>query len=300
MATPAQVGDLEVSLLRTFLAVVDHGSIGKAAAAVDMTQPGVSQQMLRLEKIIGQKLLARGRSGVTLTRHGELLVKYANRAVELNQETLVCLREQEVNEQVVVGASPDSALAGLIPGLRRLQSRSPKLELRVVATAAEKLDALLKSGEFDLVIASPNVMTATPGTTWRVPLHWAARKNLKIDRSRPLPVVLFERPCHWQDEMLDCLRTRGWEWRRTFESSSLDAILTAAQSGVGITALPMETTRNFKLACVTEVGLPQAPTVEFGIFSGTALTDNAQTVLDAVNAAVSIPEINSCAAGIMV
>jgi DNA-binding transcriptional LysR family regulator len=299
MATQAQVGDLEVSLLRMFLAVVDHGSIGKAAAAVDMTQPGVSQQMLRLEKIIGQKLLARGRSGVTLTRHGELLVKYASRAVELNQETLVCLREQEVNEQVVVGASPDAALAGLIPGLRRLRSSSPKLDLRVVATAAEKLEGLLKTGEFDLVITSPNVMTAMPGTTWRVPLHWAARKNLKIDRSRPVPLVLFERPCRWQDEMLDCLRTRGWEWRRTFESSSLDAILTAAQSGLGITALPMETMRNFKLACVTEVGLPQAPTVEFGIFSGTAVTDNAQTVLDAVNAAVSIPEINPCAAGIM-
>jgi DNA-binding transcriptional LysR family regulator len=300
MATQAQVGDLELSLLRMFLAVADHGSIGKAAAAVDMTQPGVSQQMLRLEKIIGQKLLARGRSGVTLTRHGELLVKYANRAVELNQETLVCLREQEVNEQVVVGASPDCALAGLIPGLRRLQARSPKLELRVVATAAEKLDGLLKTGELDLVITSPNVMTAKHGTTWRVPLHWAARKNLKIDRSRPLPVVLFERPCHWQDEMLDRLRTRGWEWRRTFESSSLDAILTAAQSGLGITALPMETMRNFKLACVTEVGLPQAPTVEVGIFSGTALTNNAQTVLDAVNAAVSIPEINPHTGGMMV
>ena len=185
-----------------FLAVVDHGSIGRAAAAVDMTQPGVSQQMLRLEKIVGQKLFARGRNGVKLTRHGELLVNYANRAVELNQETLVCLREQEVNEQVVVGASPDSALAGLIPGLRRLQSSCPKLELKVVVTAAEKLDGLLKTGEFDLVITSPNVMTAMPGTTWRVPLQWAARKNLQIDRSRPLPFLLFESPCDWQDEML--------------------------------------------------------------------------------------------------
>lgn len=100
--------------------------------------------------------------------------------------------------------------------------------------------------------------------------------------------------------MLDCLRTRGWEWRRTFEGSSLDAILTAAQSGLGITALPMEIIRNFKLACVSEVSLPQAPTLEFGIFTGTALTENAQTVLDAVNAAVSIPEINPHTSGMMV
>jgi len=55
MATQAPVGDLEVGLLRMFLAVVGHGSIGKAAAAADMTQPAVSQEMLRLERIVGQK-----------------------------------------------------------------------------------------------------------------------------------------------------------------------------------------------------------------------------------------------------
>jgi hypothetical protein len=68
MATQAQVGDLELELLRMFLAVAENGSIGKAAAAVQMTQPAVSQQMFRLEKIIGQKLFARSRNGVTVKK----------------------------------------------------------------------------------------------------------------------------------------------------------------------------------------------------------------------------------------
>src|ERR1700747_3746954 len=67
MATQAQIGELEVGLLRMFLSVVDHGSIGRAATAADMTQPAVSQQMLRLERVIGHTLLARGRNGITLT-----------------------------------------------------------------------------------------------------------------------------------------------------------------------------------------------------------------------------------------
>src|ERR1035437_1794449 len=78
--------DLELSLLRTFLAVVQHGSMGRTAAAVARTQPAVSQQMLRLEKVIGRKLFYRSRGGVKLTSHGELLVTYANRAVDLNAE----------------------------------------------------------------------------------------------------------------------------------------------------------------------------------------------------------------------
>jgi DNA-binding transcriptional LysR family regulator len=59
MATSMGSGDLDLSLLRTFLAVVQHGSLGKTAAAVAKTQPAISQQMIRLENILGQKLFAR-------------------------------------------------------------------------------------------------------------------------------------------------------------------------------------------------------------------------------------------------
>jgi hypothetical protein len=79
MAITTDRKDLELSLLRTFLAVVRHGSMGRTAAAVSKTQPAVSQQMLRLEKIIGRRLFSRSRGGVKLTGHGELLVTYAIR-----------------------------------------------------------------------------------------------------------------------------------------------------------------------------------------------------------------------------
>jgi Bacterial regulatory helix-turn-helix protein, lysR family len=61
-------GDLDLGLLRTFLTLVGSGSLGKTAASIDKTQSAVSQQMLRLEKIVGQKLFTRGRDGITLTR----------------------------------------------------------------------------------------------------------------------------------------------------------------------------------------------------------------------------------------
>jgi len=60
--------DLDLGLLRTFLTLVSSGSLGKTAASIDKTQSAVSQQMLRLEKILGQKLFTRGRDGITLTQ----------------------------------------------------------------------------------------------------------------------------------------------------------------------------------------------------------------------------------------
>ncbi len=123
--------DLDLSLLRTFLAVVRHGSMGRTATAVAKTQSAVSQQMLRLEEIIGRKLFSRTRNGVCLTRHGELLVAYANRAVDLNEEALARLREESASGPVRLGVSEETIVAGLTPALKRFQRSHPAVELRL-------------------------------------------------------------------------------------------------------------------------------------------------------------------------
>jgi len=102
MAMTTDRKDLELKLLRTFLAVVRHGGIGRTAVAVAMTQPAVSQQILRLEKIIGRQLLHRTVDGINLTKHGELLVAYATRAIELNEEALARLRADSVSNAVLL------------------------------------------------------------------------------------------------------------------------------------------------------------------------------------------------------
>ena len=89
--------DLDFSLLRTFLAVIRFGSMGRAATEVCKTQPAVSQQMSRLEKIVGKKVFSRTKGGVKLTHHGEMLVPYANRALELSEEALARLREESAS-----------------------------------------------------------------------------------------------------------------------------------------------------------------------------------------------------------
>jgi DNA-binding transcriptional LysR family regulator len=282
MATPAAVGDLELSLLRTFLAVVHHGSLGKTAVAVEMTQPAVSQQMLRLERIVGQKLFARGRNGITLTHHGDLLISYANRAVDLNEEMLIRLRARNATERIALGMSADVALVGLAPALKRFQSLHPNLELKVVVSTLPRLEALLKGGQLDLVIGDPSLFTGAPAVKWLVSLEWAASKDLDVDQSRTVPLVLFENPCAWQEEMLQSLRTGGWGWRVTFESASMDAILTAVQSGLGVAALPAAAIRDFKLTNMQSVGLPLAPRLQFGLFRNGVSPRGARTVLEDV------------------
>jgi DNA-binding transcriptional LysR family regulator len=280
MATSMGSGDVDLSLLRTFLAVVQFGSLGKTAAAIDKTQPAISQQMIRLEKILGHRLFARGRTGVKLSHHGRLLISYANRAIDLNEEILLRLRGERTCGRVAMGMSTDVALVGLAPALKRFRSIHPDVEVRVTVTTPTRLDSLLRAGKLDLVIADPSGLAGTPAARWQVPMGWAAGKGLNIDRSRAVPLVLVESPCPWQDEMLESLRRAGWVWRVTFESASLDAILTATQSGLGIACLPTEAIRKFKLNCAQSVELPSPPSLQLGLFRSAALPSGARTMLE--------------------
>jgi len=98
---PVETKNLELCLLRTFLALVQHGSMGKTAAAARVTQPAVSAQVLRLENIVGRRLFVRNRNGAKLTTHGELLITYANRAVSLNEEALARLRGETMRNTML-------------------------------------------------------------------------------------------------------------------------------------------------------------------------------------------------------
>jgi DNA-binding transcriptional LysR family regulator len=282
MAAQAKMGNLEISLLRMFAAVVAYRSIGKAAAAVDLTQPAVSQQMLRLERLLGHKLFTRGRNGIGLTAHGELLVKYANRVLDLNDEILQHFRADRAQNPVSLGMSNGIAMAGLGPSLRRFQNLQPQAELRVLTASPDKLEGLLMKGDLHLGVAEPSVMHREPVVRFHVQLEWAAPKNFQVDQFRSVPLVLFESARPWQDDMLDSLRDAGRKWRVAFESTSLDAILAATQSGLGIAALPGEFIRNSRLMPLTSSTLPTAPNVEFGLFGAGVLPAGARTLIELV------------------
>ena len=69
---------LEPRRLLTFREVARRGSFSRAAEALSLTQPAVSQQVAALEREVGTALLHRGPGGLTLTETGELLLGHAD------------------------------------------------------------------------------------------------------------------------------------------------------------------------------------------------------------------------------
>ena len=87
--------DLDPDLLKAFLAVAEHRSFTRAAAALNRTQSAISVQVRRLEERLGAKLFHRDRAGVAPTAAGDELRAYAERILALNAEAIGAIHARE-------------------------------------------------------------------------------------------------------------------------------------------------------------------------------------------------------------
>ena len=88
--------NLDIDLLRSFAAVADTGGFTAAGEVVARTQSTVSIQIKRLEEIVGKKVFERTSRSLALTPEGEMLLGYARRILELNDETVRRIAEPPV------------------------------------------------------------------------------------------------------------------------------------------------------------------------------------------------------------
>ena len=98
---------LDIALLRTLIAIDEHGGFGRAAEALHRSQPTVSQHVRVLERRLGHPLVEKDGRGARFTDRGERLLIEARRIVAVHDEALGRLRTEG-------DASPASAHPGAL------------------------------------------------------------------------------------------------------------------------------------------------------------------------------------------
>ncbi|MGA6225806.1 LysR family transcriptional regulator [Streptomyces umbrinus] len=145
---------LNLERLRTLDALARHGSVSGAAEGLHVTTSAVSQQMSKLEREVGQQLLAKNGRGVRLTDAGRLLADHAARIlsqVELAQSDLEAQRGQVMGE-LRLAAFPTAA-RGLFPtALAALRAEHPGLRVRSRELEPEIGVAWVTRGDLDLAV----------------------------------------------------------------------------------------------------------------------------------------------------
>ena len=242
---------IELRHLRYFVAVAEELHFGRAALRLGIAQPPLSQQIARLEAMVGYPLFER-RPRVALTEAGKVLLVSARRMLAQAEQGVDAARRAGRGESGVltVGFAASAMLTALPEVFRSYRGHYPMVELRLreLSTTAQ-LDAL-RSGTIDVgflrepvvdealvaqpVVREPFVAVLPPGH----PL--AAHPHLSPSALADEPFVLFPREVAptLYDQIIALCREVGFAPKQVQEAQEWLTIVSLVDAGLGVSLAP--------------------------------------------------------------
>ena|ERR1700736_491513 len=172
-----------VPSIRYLKAVADHGSFTRAAAALHVSQPALSQQIREFEERMGVQLLDRSGRTVRPTDVGEAYLRHVRRALDELEVGGRAIRDvQDLSSGALrLGVTPSLAISLLGPLIRRYRDRFPGIVLTITEMAQEEMELALSADALDVGLAFSDVLAE--GVEW-LPLH-IERLSLIVGQGHP-------------------------------------------------------------------------------------------------------------------
>ncbi|MGY2904125.1 LysR family transcriptional regulator [Bradyrhizobium sp. URHC0002] len=186
---------LSVEQLATFTAIAKAGSLGRAAAVLNMTQPALSRAIKRLEEQLGAELFERHSKGMQLTEIGKAFLPHAT---SLHAEATQALEEIQAlrgagKGTVRVGAVASIASSILPPAIERTLKKWPGLHFDVVEGVWDLLAAGLAKHEIDLALGAEapdtDEIVAIRDCRWQDTSHIIVAADHPLKRRRKLTLA---------------------------------------------------------------------------------------------------------------
>jgi DNA-binding transcriptional LysR family regulator len=235
-----------------FLAAAENGSFSRAARALYLAQPSLSEQVRALESELGVALFARSGSGVVLTEAGRAFRPEAERVLA----TLAAAREAVVGVRELRGGTLSIGMFGTASGflLSRLvadfRSQHPSVSLRLVGQNSSEVAEDVRRGRLEAALVVLPVddegLEVRPARREEVVYisrePERVREPITIERLAESPLILYDAHYGWSDPTRRQLRERaqqaGVQLKPVIEIEDMEAALELAASGLGDTVAP--------------------------------------------------------------
>lgn len=234
------LGNLDLDLVRSFVAIAETGGFTRAGERLLRTQSTISLQVKRLEERLGQRLFERTPRSLSLTPIGEMLLPQARNLLATHDHFLASLDEPEVEGVVRLGTPEDFATAHLPLVLARFAKAHPKVALEVTCDLTLNLMDGFRQGEFDLVLIKREPSSDAGIRVWREPLVWVAATHATASTMEAMSLVVSPPPCVYRKRATQALDKARIKWRIAYTCGSLAGALAAVKAGLGVTVLPKE------------------------------------------------------------
>jgi DNA-binding transcriptional LysR family regulator len=238
---------VDTQFLRTFVYIVDHGSMAAAARLLNITPAAVAQQIRTLERQIGTPLIARAGRTVSVTEAGARILERAREILRAAEDLRTVANDDGSTAGELRLGAGTTALTGVLPDiLVRTVARFPQISVFIKPGYSAELYRAVESGELDaaVVLEAPFVLPKSCG--WLLlreeplvvlaPQSMAGRDPHELLATQPL--IRYDRN-QWGGRKADeYLRMVGITPRERFELNALNAIAVMVDRGLGVSLVP--------------------------------------------------------------
>lgn len=211
--------NIDMTALRSFVAVAEAGGVTKAAGILNLTQSAVSMQLKRLEASLDMGLFDRTGRGIALSPAGEQLLSYARRILSLNDEVYARLTARQFEGEVVLGVPHDVVYPAIPQVLQQFARDYPRVRVQLLSSFTRRLKDQFARGEADIILTTEDDVGAGGEALVTRPLIWVGAPGGQAWRGRPLRLA-YERDCIFRSGVQRRLDEAGIAWEMAVESNS--------------------------------------------------------------------------------
>ncbi|MEV4144648.1 LysR family transcriptional regulator [Amycolatopsis sp. NPDC049691] len=240
---------MELHQLAYFVAVAEEGSFTRAAERLHVAQPGVSAQVKRLERELGQELLDRSGRTVRLTDVGAAALPHARAALAAVQGVREAVDELAglVRGQVAIGAVTSAGPVRLPDLLARFHERYPAVEITLAEANSDAMLAALREGRLDLAVVGL-ATDPPPGIATQVLIDepfvavtsglLAGRAEVTIADLAGLPLMALPKGTGLRTALDAAFVREGLTPRIAFEAADPNVLVQLAMRDLGVAVVP--------------------------------------------------------------
>jgi DNA-binding transcriptional LysR family regulator len=266
----------DLDVMRSFVTGIELGSFAKAADRLGRSTSAVSAQLKKLEDHAGTALLRKSGRGMALTEAGEVMLGYARRLLELNDEAVSAVRGVQLEGRVRLGLQEDFGESLLPEVLGRFKRAHPRLRVEVHIARNTTLLQSLHGGGLDLALAwETDLGTLHAEHVYTLPMRWivaGGEQDIAMpEAGEPLPLVVLDAPCLMRTAATTALDHAGVPWRIAFTSASLAGTWAAVKAGLGVSVrTPLGLPAELRALDAREAGLPVLPQLGLALYRSEA------------------------------
>ncbi|MBY5991932.1 LysR family transcriptional regulator [Ferrimonas balearica] len=236
--------------LAVFRAVCEHQQLSKAARHLHLSVPAVSMNLKELESSLGARLFERTPNGLMITDSGNLVLPYANAA--LNQvgqlEQLFKDQAQGIGGTLNIGANKTSGNYVLSRKLPQFKARYPSVSTRLKIGPSAEIEAMVHRNELDLAFINQRPSDkALESLRWRsdrlcvvaAPGHKLAHRAPTAAELSAATWILDEEHSATRIASLHLLKELGVTVQQEIIMNTMGAIKRAVGTGLGLSVLPL-------------------------------------------------------------